>query len=121
MHQEIGGVGIQSIEYLGTQLSGGTNKLIITLTNGTSYTFNIYNGKDGQGGTPTPTPQEVLREEVLTLYRGPLSQAQQIANTDPTTMFQYILDGEINGETFTKIIWHIGNGQFIDALGAIIQ
>ena len=40
------GVGISNIEYTASQQSGGTNKLTITLTDGSVYTYNIMNGSD---------------------------------------------------------------------------
>lgn len=48
------GVGIQSIVETPSLADGGTNVWTITLTNGTTYNFNVLNGNTGSAGTGMP-------------------------------------------------------------------
>lgn len=122
------GKGIRNISYLGTNVSGAANVLTIETTDGVINNFNIYNGKDGAPGEPgepgvVPGQSEYVEVEVLQLCSGPLSEAiTKAKQSDGSTMFQWILVAEdSNHNPFTKIIWHIGNYRFIDALGAEIS
>lgn len=45
------GVGIDAIEAYESSVSGGMNRVEITLTDGESYRINVRNGKDGQNGS----------------------------------------------------------------------
>lgn len=114
------GVGIESINYERSYVSGGANKLIIKLTNSnTPFEYIILNGKDGSG-VVTPSPN-ITGVEVLSLYRGDIAAAKSRANSNPTTMFQFILDTtDSKGNPFTKIIWYTGDDKFIDALGTVM-
>lgn len=112
------GVGISSITYTRSTVSGGRNILRITLTDGRVITGEILNGIDGQGGGK---PAQIETVEVLSLYRGNIETAKARASANQTTMFQYILDSvDRQGNPFTKVIWYTGDGKFIDALGSVI-
>lgn len=53
------GAGIASIQKTsGTGAAGTTDTYTITLTNGSTATFQVYNGKDGKDGDPGYTPQK---------------------------------------------------------------
>ena len=113
------GVGITNITYMSTAASGGTNYLTISLSNGTSETYPILNGKDGRPGSQSQV--EVESVEVLSLYRGDTQAAKTRAANASTTMFQYIWDTQDKqGNEFTKVIWYIGGGIFIDAVGTVV-
>ena len=119
------GVGIRNITYAGTNVSGAANVLTIETTDGTSRNFNIYNGKDGEDGAPGEGEGQGTNTEteVLQLGSGSLSEAiTKAQQSQGSTMFQWILVAEdSNHNPFTKIIWHVGNYRFIDALGAEIS
>lgn len=51
---------------------------------------------------------------------GSLSDAISYANTN-NVKFQWLLIDTVDDNSITKVIWHIGNGVFIDALGATIS
>lgn len=117
------GKGIRSIDYRGTNVSGAANTLTIETTDGERTVCQIFNGKDGapgQGGGQQQT--EYVETEVLQLGIGPFADALAKANqSQGAVMFQWILSqNDKNGVPFKKIIWHIGNGVFIDALGSVI-
>lgn len=54
---------------------------------------------------------------------GNMESANTYAQQNPSTLFQWILvdTDSVTGQSFKKIIWHTGDGNFIDALGAVIQ
>jgi hypothetical protein len=115
------GVGISDISYTNNPNSGAVNELTITLSNGNSYSFNIYNGRDGAGSGDMDTEPSVEIVETSEFGVGSFNAAWQKANEDTTKMFQWILnDLDDDGNEFSKIIWHIGNCKFIDTLGASI-
>lgn len=119
------GKGIRSIDYNGTNVSGAANTLTIETTDGQRTVCKIFNGKDGQDGTSGGGGQqqtEYIETEVLQLGIGPFADALAKANqSQGAVMFQWILSqNDKNGVPFKKIIWHIGNGVFIDALGSVI-
>lgn len=66
------GVGIASITQTTTSTeSGGANVITITLTDGTSSTFTIYNGAQGETGSSyevTSADYEAIAEEVYNTY-----------------------------------------------------
>lgn len=117
------GKGIRSIDYRGTNVSGAANTLTIETTDGERTVCQIFNGRDGAPGQGVePQQPEYIISEVTQLGMGTFLQAVEKANqTHGATMFQWILSqNDSNGVPFKKIIWHIGNGVFIDALGSVI-
>lgn len=100
--------------------------------------------KEGQGGggtTPIPSDLSELVEEVVALDtrvdeledqvnaqvedltvavgRGTFQQAYDHSLVASSDLFMWLLeDTDDEGRNVKKIIWHIGNGEFIDALGA---
>lgn len=117
------GKGIRSIDYRGTNVSGAANTLTIETTDGKRTVCQIFNGKDGAPGQGVdPQQTEYIETEVLQLGIGPFADALAKANqSQGAVMFQWILSqNDKNGVPFKKIIWHIGNGVFIDALGSVI-
>lgn len=114
-------VGIKDMSYVASQASGGTNKLTITTTDNVSRTFNIMNGKDGQGSQGGGTSPEVITVEVLSVSGGTFQEALSKASQNQSVMFQWILqDVDKKGNSFKKVIWHIGGSVFIDANGTEI-
>lgn len=106
------GVGISNITY-----NSNNGKLTIYLTDGSTKQFTIASS----GG-----PSGIV--EVTQIGHGPFSGpngAVAAATANPNVMFQWILEEpvEIDGQTVTirKIIWHVGNGEFIDAIGSVIS
>lgn len=117
-------VGIQSIVYTPSSESGGTNVLTITLTNNTVYTCNILNGIDGEGGGGGGSTTVTINAtaDITEIGGGNFQEATAHAALHPDTMFQWILqDEDSQGNEFKKLIWHIGGGVFIDALGTVIE
>ena len=49
------GVGIESVDVRTSTATGGANRVTITLTDGTSKSFSVYNGKDGARGATGAT------------------------------------------------------------------
>ena len=84
-------------------------------------TLPIIQGGD-PGISPDPNPDIPLR-------MGSLAAAKTYAESYPTTYFQWILSEQVTeGEgaaqqqiTIKKPIWHTGLGEFIDALGYVLQ
>jgi hypothetical protein len=106
------GVGISNITY-----NSNTGKLTIYLTDGSTKQFTI---------TSSGGPSGIV--EVSQIGHGPFSgsnSAVAAATANPNLMFQWILEEpvEIDGQSTTirKIIWHVGNGEFIDAIGSVIS
>ena len=65
------GTGVQSITTQESSVSGGTNVVTITLTNGAVNAFNVKNGKDGERGEGLPaggTIKQVLTKKTSTDY-----------------------------------------------------
>lgn len=107
----VDGIGISNITY-----NSSNGKLTIYLTDGSTNQFTI----SSSGG-----PNGIV--EVTQIGHGPFSgtnSAIEAATANPNIMFQWILEEpvEIDGQSITirKIIWHVGNGEFIDAIGSII-
>lgn len=106
------GIGISNITY-----NSSNRKLTIYLTDGSTKQFTIASG----GG-----PSGIV--EVTQIGNGPFSGpngAVAAATANPDVMFQWILEEpvEVDGQSITirKIIWHVGNGEFIDAIGSVIS
>lgn len=85
--------------------------------------FYRWDATEGDHGTMTPLPvagsgsgynAEVV--EVTTIGKGTFEQAMTRAEAQPSVSFQWILQGT----DFEKVIWHTGNGIFIDANGTIM-
>lgn len=106
------GVGISNITY-----NSNNGKLTIYLTDGSTKQFTIISN-GGPGGIV----------EVTQIGHGPFSGpngAVAAAMANSNVMFQWILEEpvEIDGQSVTirKVIWHVGNGEFIDAIGSVIS
>lgn len=106
------GIGISNITY-----NNSSRKLTIYLTDGSTKQFTIASS----GG-----PSGIV--EVTQIGNGPFSGpngAVAAATANPDVMFQWILEEpvEIDGQSITirKVIWHVGNGEFIDAIGSVIS
>ena len=67
----------------------------------------------GSGGA---APAEQATIEVTLLGKGSFEEALSRASSNPSTYFQWILVED----SFIKVIWHIGDGVFIDANGTNI-
>ena len=131
------GKGIKSVKVQESAESGGINTVKFTLTDNTVNTLHVRNGKDGKDGkdgqnadgsdpqdnpeTPQITTQTVV--EVTQLGLGTLEEAKEYARNNIDTVFQWILidTDTVSGDNIRKIIWHIKNNVFIDALGAVIS
>lgn len=58
----------------------------------------------------------------LSVNEGTFQQAYSKATESPTIRFQWLLSDVDNaGRSFSKMIWHIGNGVFVDASGATVS
>lgn len=58
----------------------------------------------------------------LSVNEGTFQQAYSKAVNSPTSRFQWLLvDVDNGGRSFSKMIWHIGNGVFVDASGATVS
>lgn len=106
------GVGISNITY-----NNNSGKLTIYLTDGSTKQFTI---------TSSGGPSGIV--EVTQIGHGPFSGANgavEAATANPNLQFQWILEEpvEIDGQSITvrKIIWHVGNGEFVDAIGSVIS
>lgn len=110
------GVGIQSIVQTSTSTeSGGENVITVTLTDGTIERFSIRNGARGQQGDKGDAGYSISES----IGSGLFSRALEQANLTPDTMFQWILiDTDDDNNPVKKVIWHIGQGNFIDANGS---
>lgn len=70
--------------------------------------------------TATSTPSSPQIVEVTELFSGTLEAARTYASNNRNKMFQWILqDVDEQGNSLEKIIWHTGNGRFIDAIGFV--
>lgn len=96
----------------------------ITFELGSTYEYYIINDsisffKITADGT---TPRAVANLVTLTVPNGSYSDAISLANAHPADKFQFLLEVEdANQNEISKMVWHIGNGVFIDALGTIIS
>ena len=92
------------------------NALVITLTDGSVYNLPI--NVDNIQST-----QITSVSEVTSIGSGTLQEAIDYAEDNHlNTHFQWLLiDEDENGDEVTKLIWHIGSGHFIDALGCPIS
>ena len=60
--------------------------------------------------------------EMLLGGQGTFASAYDKARANTTHFFPWLLqDTDENGDTITKMIWHVGNKRFIDAIGADID
>lgn len=111
------GVSVSNVIYVPSNVSGGINKLTIVLSNGNTFgPYNILNGKDGRNGSSAPS------EGGIEIVRGSMQDAIDIADQDDSVLFSFILDTEdVHHNPVTKVIWHIGQGVFIDAFGTIMS
>ena len=89
---------------------------------GISINGNVISATGGGGGGSVITVDGEQFIGGMGPYNGDTG-AVHYAQQHPNTLFQWILVDvdPVSSVSFRKIIWHVGNGEFIDALGAVIS
>lgn len=70
--------------------------------------------------TAGTSPTSTINVVSLAIGRGTM-QAANTQALNNNSVFQWLLETTVNGATVRKMIWHIGDGVFIDAQGSIIE
>lgn len=70
--------------------------------------------------TAGTSPTSTINVVSLAIGRGTM-QAASTQALNNNSVFQWLLETTVNGATVRKMIWHIGDGVFIDAQGSIIE
>jgi len=86
---------------------------------GHSVTFNIGSGTGGGGTIINPNAEYIGHGDYNSAYNVYLS----LSTNDRNKVFEWLLE-QPESETMPevkKLIWHVGNGVFIDAFGSIIS
>lgn len=138
------GVGIASaIQTTTSEVSGGNNVVTITLTDGTTYNITIKNGAQGaqgnsgytgavgelevvnnldDGGETKALSAEMGKDLKIQAFveKGTFAEAYAKANENNVVFPWLMEDEDSEGNPVTKMIWHVGDLQFVDAVGAEI-
>jgi len=128
--------------------SGGTNVVTFTFPNGETTEVSIKNGAQGnsgvasadgvivvnnltEGGTSV-TENGVTKVKVLSaemgkelanstiVEKGSLGEALNKAMNN-NSYFPWLLKEDTNNGTITKMMWHVGDRTFVDAVGSVIS